>query len=97
MVKLLGNIGWPHLHVAGIAVGGHILLTFVGDSSVAARVDVWMMLGQPQIVVGVPHTKVVCQLHMLKTAVRAGFAHGCHTVFVKVLPGTQPGLEMCLA
>ena len=97
VVKLLGNIGWPDLHSAGVAIGGHILLTFVGDGSVAACVDVWMMLRQPQIVMGMLHAKVVGQLHMLKAAVRAGFAHGCHTVFVKVLPGTQPRLEMRLA
>ena len=84
------------LYRACIAAGSHILLTLVRDRLIAPRIQFRVVLSQPQIVVGVIHTKVIGQFHVLEAPVGARFAQGRHAIFVKSSPEPSQGSKCAL-
>ena len=73
------------------------LLTLIRDCLIALSIQFRMVLSQPQVVVGVIHTKVIGQLHVFEASMGPRLAHGCHAIFVKVIRGAEPGLKVGLA
>jgi len=71
VIQLCWYVRWPDLDRTGIATGGHVLLALVGDGLITLGIQFRMMLGQPQVVVGVIHAKVIGQLHVLEASMWA--------------------------